>query len=69
MLKKEYSGFKVDTGQEDLPAEMKTQLDVTPEEITHAINAENLTDRIFTRILKQRAKSHETLMQTLILSQ
>ena len=54
-------GFDVDLGEtlEDVQTE---QLHVSDAELLKAINQENLTDRIFGRILRNRSKSHAALM-------
>jgi hypothetical protein len=62
LLKTEdYKGFTIDLGEvvEDVQAE---QLSVTSAELAKAINQENLTDRLFGRILTNRSKSHQALM-------
>ena len=58
---KGYDGFEVDLGEqiEDVQAE---QLKVSGPELTKAANQENLTDRLFARILTNRSKSHQALM-------
>lgn len=56
-----YSGFLVDLGEklEDVQDE---QLKLTAAEIVKAINQESLADRIFGRILRNRSRSHEALL-------
>ena len=62
LLKSEgYDSFAVDLG-ETLEEVQKEQLKVSPAELTKAINQENLTDRIFARILTNRSKSHQALI-------
>lgn len=58
------SGFSVDLG-EKLEDVQEEQLKLTSAEIIKAINQENLTDRIFARILRNRSKSHEALMNAI----
>lgn len=54
-------GFEVDLG--DVPDDVqKEQLHVFVSELLKAINQENLTDRIFGRILLNRTKSHAALL-------
>ena len=56
-----YDSFQIDLGEEieDVQAE---QLKITSAELVKAINQENLTDRLFGRILTNRSKSHQALM-------
>lgn len=57
-----YGGnFTVDLGEklEDVQDE---QLTLTSAELIKSINQENLADRLFARILRNRSKSHEALM-------
>lgn len=61
LLKAEYNGFKIDLGEE-LEDVQKEQLTVSSAELVKAINGENLTDRVFARILKNRTKSHQVLL-------
>jgi hypothetical protein len=56
------NGWEVDLGDPSIKAEMPTQLVVTNEELAGAINMENVTDRIFARILKNRSKAHQMLL-------
>lgn len=65
LLKKEYNGFSVKTGDGDIDTNMEEQLKISPEELVSAINAENLTDQIFTRLLRLREKSHKALIERL----
>lgn len=55
------AGYQVDLGQtvDDVQVE---QLNISAAEMLKAINQENLTDRIFARILKNRSKSHGALL-------
>jgi hypothetical protein len=54
-------GFEVDLGQ-DVEDVQKEQLSITSAELLKAINQENLTDRIFGRVLRNRTKSHQSLL-------
>lgn len=56
-----YSGFRILTGDDAFDSEHVDHLRVTPTEIITAINAENLTDRLFARILTDRSKAHRAL--------
>ena len=58
-----YENWSVDLGDDSIKAEMGDQLSVTSKELSNAINMENLTDRIFARILKNRSKAHEALLE------
>jgi hypothetical protein len=60
---KGYDGFEVDLGEE-VEDVQKEQLKVSQAEMMKAINQENLTDRIFGRILQNRSKSHKALLET-----
>ena len=55
------AGFEVDLGEtvDDVQTE---QLHISDAELLKAINQENVTDRIFGRILRNRSKSHQALM-------
>lgn len=55
------SDYEVDLGQ-DVEDVQKEQLTITQAEMLKAINQENLTDRIFARILNNRSKSHQALL-------
>ena len=55
--------LRVDTGDSQMDEEMKDQLGVTVKELIQAINAENLTDRIFARIMKWRTDAHRRLCE------
>ncbi len=57
-----YQGWTVDLGDEEVQAEMGDQLKVSNKELGSAINAENVTDRIFARILKNRSRAHKALL-------
>jgi len=57
-----YNSWEVDTGDTDIQAEMKDQLKITGKEMSAAINAENLCDRIFARILTNRSRQHKALL-------
>lgn len=57
-----YNGtYTVDIG-EKLDDVQEEQLTITPAELLKAINQEALTDRLFGRILRNRSKSHEALL-------
>lgn len=58
-----YSDIRVDTGDESFDEDLKDQLMMTTKELISAINAENLTDRIFARLLTQRSKAHQRLCE------
>ena len=57
-----YSSWKIATGDDEFDSEHSEQLSVTGKELVRAINEENVTDRIWARVLKQRSKSHEELL-------
>ena len=57
-----YNGWTVDLGDDEIAAEMGDQLKITTKELGSAINQENVTDRLFARILKNRSKAHQALM-------
>lgn len=65
LLKKgTYSGhWEVDLGDPSIKAELGDQLMVTDSELAAAINMENSTDKIFARILKNRSKAHQALLE------
>lgn len=56
-----YEGYTIDLG-ETLDDVQEEQLKITHAELTKAINQENLTDKVFARILTNRTKSHQALM-------
>ena len=62
LMKREYSNWTVDLGDESIKAEMGEQLKVTDAELSAAINMENVTDVLFARILKNRSKAHQMLL-------
>lgn len=62
LMKREYSNWTVDLGDESIKAEMSEQLKVTDAELSAAINMENVTDVLFARILKNRSKAHQMLL-------
>jgi hypothetical protein len=57
-----YNGWKIVTGDDEFDTEMGSQLNVDSKELAKAINAENLTDTIFSRILVERSKAHQSLI-------
>lgn len=59
-----YSGgsLEVDLGQ-DVEDVQKEQLQISNAELLKAINQENLTDKIFARILRNREKSMRNLIE------
>lgn len=57
-----YNTWTVDLGDESIKAEMGEQLKVTAAELSSAINMENVTDTLFARILKNRSKAHQMLL-------
>lgn len=60
--KAEYGEWEVDLGDPAIKAEMGDQLKVTSHELSAAINMETLADRLFGRILKNRSKAHQALL-------
>jgi hypothetical protein len=58
-----YNGWEVKTGDDEFDAEMGEQLKFTPKELRSAINAENLTDVLFARIMKDRKEKHAVLLK------
>lgn len=65
IMKHEYNSIRVITGDDKLDTEAKTELEISYDDVVAAINAENLTDRIFGRMLKLRRKRFETLADKL----
>jgi hypothetical protein len=57
------SGWEVDLGDDLIKSEMGEQLRISDAELSMAINMENLTDKLFARILKNRSKAHQTLLE------
>jgi hypothetical protein len=55
-------GWEVDLGDESIKSEMREQLKVSNVELAAAINMENFTDKLFARVLKNRSKAHEALL-------
>jgi hypothetical protein len=55
-------GWDVDLGDPSIKAEMGDQLTVSNEELAAAINMENVTDKLFSRVLKNRSKAHQALL-------
>ncbi len=62
ILKREYSTWKVETGDSEMDSEMVDQLVITDKEITSAINQEAVADQLFSRVLKNRSKAHKALL-------
>ena len=62
LFKQDYSGWEVDLGDSSIKAEMGDQLKVTGPELASAINMENIADRLFCRVLKNRSKAHQALL-------
>lgn len=58
-----YNGFEVQTGDEEIDGTMGDQLKLTAKELVAAINAENVSDQLFARILKNRSAAHQTLLK------
>ena len=56
-----YQCWKVITGDDEVDAEQTDQLTITAKELAAAINAQNVSDQLFARILKNRSKAHESL--------
>lgn len=63
IFKKEYSNWEVDLGDPSIKAELGEQLKVSDAELCTAINAENVSDKLFARVLKIRSKSHKALLE------
>ena len=57
-----HNNWTIDTGDNDFNQEMGEQLELTNEELSKAINAENVADRLFARIVKIRKAKHEKMM-------
>ena len=62
LIKHEYSGWKIDMG-DNLEPGFEEQLKLSDEELGRAINMEHVTDRLFARILKNRSKAHQALLE------
>ena len=60
--KASYGDWEVDLGDAQIAADMGDQLKVSDKELGTAINMENLSDRLFARILRNRSKAHEALL-------
>ncbi len=56
-----YGHWQIDLG-DDVDADMKEQLKVSHQELGSAINQENVADKLFSRILKNRSKAHAALL-------
>jgi len=63
LFKSDYDGWEVDLGDPAIKAELGEQLKVTREELNAAINMENVSDKLFARILKNRSKAHQLLLE------
>ena len=55
--------YEIDLGDPNIKAEMGEQLTITDNELLAAINMENVTDKLFARVLKNRSKAHQTLLE------
>ena len=56
-----YEGYCIQTGDSEIDGSESEQLKVTKKEIVTAINAENVTDVLFARILINRRKTFNLL--------
>ena len=66
MLKGDYSGYTVDLGDDSIKAELGDQLKVSQAELVNAINAANLIDTVFAKVLKLRSRSHQLLLERVL---
>ncbi len=57
-----YEGLTIDLGEE-VEDVQKEQLKISSAELVKAVNQENLTDKVFARVLTNRAKSYQALME------
>jgi hypothetical protein len=62
LKKSQYGGWEFDLGDDTIKAELEEQLKVTESEIASAINMENVADKLFARVLKNRSKAHQALL-------
>ena len=58
-----YSNWSIVTGDDTFDSDMDEQLKVSTKELAAAINAENVTDQLFSRILTNRSKAHKAMME------
>ena len=58
------NSFSIETGDAEFDSEMGDQLEVNPKELAKAINAENVSDQLFARILTARREKFDTLQAT-----
>jgi hypothetical protein len=65
ILKNSYNSWTIDTGDEEVNAEMASQLVLTTDEIRAAINDENLVDTLLSRVLQNRSRAHRVLLERL----
>lgn len=56
------SSWEADLGDDGLNSELSTQLRITGEELGRAIMQENVSDKLFARILKNRQLDHKRLL-------
>jgi hypothetical protein len=59
-----YDTWEAKTGDETIDKEYGDQLKVTAEELSRAIAVENVSDKLFARILKNRSKAHKALIDS-----
>lgn len=57
-----YSNCRISTGDDEFDSEHNEQLSISGKELIAAINAENVTDKIWARVLKNRSRAHQSLM-------
>lgn len=65
LIKHDYSGYAIQTGNEELDKEMGDQLNTTHEEITIALNDAGLVPQVLKAIIKLRSDRHSTLIRKL----
>ena len=58
-----YDHCRVATGDDEFDSEFSDHLKVSGKELISSINAENVADKLWARILKNRSATHESLMK------
>ena len=65
LIKSDYSGYTLQTGDETLDAELKDQLKISADEIVVALNDAGLVAQLLKQIVKVRSERHATLIKKL----
>ena len=65
LIKSDYSGYTIQTGDEALDVELKDQLKLSADEIVVALNDAGLVAQLLKQVIKVRSERHATLIKKL----